>query len=246
MNNILFKTIQTLRLQKLKAVFSLYCVFACLHLSAAEKEPVYVANNLIKEMGSSWKLEFHENFASCGIGQEPDSLFILDGHYSVQEESKGQKYLQLPGTPMGDFGLLFGPRIKDRGLALRFSFFGTQKGRRMPSIAAGIGGVRALRLRLNPAARSLVISHDETILKQVPFVWKDGIWWDVFFQATPSTKGLTLIKCKLWPKQEQEPKAWFLEEEFKHEYEGGKCALWGIPYASTPILFDDLFIFSYL
>ncbi len=127
MNNILFKTIQTLRLQKLKAVFSLYCVFACLHLSAAEKEPVYVANNLIKEMGSGWNLEYHENFSGCRVGEEPESLFILDGHYSVQEESKGQKYLQLPGTPMGDFGLLFGPRIKDRGLALRFSFFFDQK-----------------------------------------------------------------------------------------------------------------------
>lgn len=246
MNNAIYKAFLPVSWVKKKVNFSLLSLLACLDLCASEKESDVFANDLIKEMGSSWKLEFHENFASCGIGQEPDSLFILDGHYSVQEESKGQKYLQLPGTPMGDFGLLFGPRIKDRGLALRFSFFGTQKGRRMPSIAAGIGGVRALRLRLNPAARSLVISHDETILKQVPFVWKDGIWWDVFFQATPSTRGLTLIKCKLWPKQEQEPKAWFLEEEFKHEYEGGKCALWGIPYASTPILFDDLFIFSYL
>ena len=246
MNNALFKTTQTLRLLKPKAVFSFFSVFAYLHLGAAEKEPVSVANDLVKEMGSGWKLEYHEDFSSSGTGEEPESLFILDGHYSVQEESKGQKYLQLPGTPMGDFGLLFGPRIKDRGLALRFSFFATKKGRRMPSIAAGIGGVRSLRLRLNPAARSLVISHDETILKQVPFVWKDGIWWDVCFQAIPTSQNLTRVKCKLWPKKEEEPKAWFLEEEFKQEYEGGKCALWGVPYASTPILFDDLFIFSYL
>ena len=246
MNNALLKTIQTLRLVKAKAIFPFFSVFAYLHLGAAEKELVSVANDLVKEMGSGWNLEYHEDFSSSGTGEEPESLFILDGHYSVQEESKGQKYLQLPGTPMGDFGLLFGPRIKDRGLALRFSFFATQKGRRMPSIAAGIGGVRSLRLRLNPAARSLVISHDETILKQVPFVWKDGIWWDVCFQATPTSKNLTRVKCKLWPKKEQEPKVWLLEEEFKQEYEGGKCALWGVPYASTPILFDDLFIFSYL
>jgi hypothetical protein len=246
MNNALLQTTQTLRSVIQKAFFLLLCLVAYLHLGAAEKEPVSVANDLIKEMGSAWKLEYHENFSGCGIGEEPESLFILDGHYSVQEESKGQKYLQLPGTPMGDFGLLFGPRIKDRGLALRFSFFATKKGRRMPSIAAGIGGVRSLRLRLNPAARSLVISHDETILKQVPFVWKDGIWWDVCFQAIPTSKNLTRVKCKLWPKKEQEPKAWLLEEELKQVYEGGKCALWGVPYASTPILFDDLYIFSYL
>ena len=245
MNNVLFKTTQTLRLLKPKAVFSFFSLFTFLHLGAAEKEPVSVANDLVKEMGSAWNLEYHEDFSSSGTGEEPESLFILDGDYSVQEESKGQKYLQLPGTPMGDFGLLFGPRIKDRGLALRFSFFATKKGRRMPSIAAGIGGVRSLRLRLNPAARSLVISHDETILKQIPFVWKDGIWWDVCFQAIPTSKNLTRVKCKLWPKKEEEPKAWLLEEELKQVYEGGKCALWGVPYASTPILFDDLYIFSY-
>ena len=32
----------------------------------------------------------------------------------------------------------------------------------------------------------------------------------------------------------------FYGEEFDIEYMGGKCALWGFPYSSTPILFDDI------
>jgi hypothetical protein len=35
-----------------------------------------------------------------------------------------------------------------------------------------------------------------------------------------------------------------ISEKFDIQYKGGKCALWGFPYASTPILFDDLTILS--
>ena len=34
---------------------------------------------------------------------------------SVADE-RNNKILTLPGTPMGDFGLLFGPRIREKGL----------------------------------------------------------------------------------------------------------------------------------
>jgi hypothetical protein len=36
-----------------------------------------------KEEG--WNVEFRENFSEVGIGEEPDSLFILDGAYIVQQ-----------------------------------------------------------------------------------------------------------------------------------------------------------------
>ena len=85
--------------------------------------------------------ELIEDFSKMEIGSEPESLFILDGAYTVQEGQNDEKSLTLPGSPMGDFGLLFGPRIREKGLELRFSFFSRKKGRRMPSIAAGIGGV---------------------------------------------------------------------------------------------------------
>jgi hypothetical protein len=115
----------------------------------------------------------------------------------------------------------------------------------MPSIAAGIGGVRGLRLRLNPAARNLALSFDEQTLKEIPFSWIGDQWWSVRFQMTPEDSNQsTFVQYKLWPKQEAEPNTWLVSEKFSIQYKGGKCALWGFPYASTPILFDDLTILS--
>lgn len=193
----------------------------------------------------NWKLEFSEDFNAAEIGTEPEEIFILDGDYTVQELKLGNKALLLPGTPMGEFGLLFGPRIKDQNLELSFSFFATKQGRRMPSVSAGIGGMRGYRMRLNPAIRKIVLSQDEVVLKEVAFSWTGGKWWNVRFRATAKEANQsTQLQIKLWPKMEKEPVDWFFSEKFKIEYEGGKCALWGYPYSSKEILFDDLMVLS--
>ena len=114
----------------------------------------------------------------------------------------------------------------------------------MPSIAAGIGGVRGLR-RLNPAVKNLVLTFDDQTLKEVPFSWTGNQWWSVRFRMLPEDSNQsTFVRCKLWPKQELEPDNWLISEKFSIPYKGGKCALWGFPYASTPIHFDDLTILS--
>lgn len=189
-----------------------------------------------------WKLEFNEDFSNTVIGEEPVSLFILDGAYTVQNDKNGERVLALPGTPTRDFGILFGRKIKEKALELRFSFFSTSQGRRMPSVAASVGGVRGLRFRLNPAARNFTLSLDEVFLKEIPFTWRGNQWWSVRFQALPS--GGVQTKVKLWPSVDPEPVSWLIDEFFKVEYKGGKCALWGFPYAGTSILFDDIAIFS--
>jgi len=86
-----------------------------------------VVETTFSERNSSWVVEFSEDFSKMEIGSEPESLFILDGAYTVQVGQNEEKILTLPGSPMGDFGLLFGPRIREKGLELRFSFFSRKK-----------------------------------------------------------------------------------------------------------------------
>ena len=222
----------------------------CVHQSSKNKTPKSSIQSDSLEQAKivaeqAWKLEFSEDFSGVDVGAEPENIFILDGEYTVQKERADNKCLTLPGTPMGDFGLLFGPREREKPLELNFAFFATKKGRRMPSIAASIGGVRGYRLRLNPAARNIVLSMHETVLKQLSFAWEGDQWWRIRFQAIPvASKEATRLQFKLWPKAQNEPKEWFLREEFDIEYMGGKCALWGFPYSSTPILFDDIAVLS--
>lgn len=236
---------------KTSAFLSTFMIVGCFQHTQENVSPVEISSGksvpekLSSKTNTNWVVEFSEDFSNINIGEEPEELFILDGAYTVQLSPSNEKSLTLPGSPMGDFGVLFGPRIREKAIELRFSFFSTKKGRRLPSIAAGIGGVRGLRLRLNPAAKKLILFYDDEVLKEIPFNWVAGQWWSMRLQMSPEDLNKsTFVRYKLWQKQKPEPSSWLFKEKFDIEYKGGKCAIWGFPYASTPIFFDDISILS--
>ena len=190
-----------------------------------------------------WSVEFEENFSGLEVGSEPENLFILDGAYAVSQE-KNDKRLTLPGSPVGDFGLLFGPRVREKSLSLSFSFLATKKGRRLPALAAGLGGVRSYRFRLNAATGEILLFRQDVQIGKVAYQWESGAWSHVRFQAIPGDGEKTRIRLKLWTRGEDEPDEWLLDQVDPNGFAGGKCALWAYPYAGTPIHFDDLKIES--
>ncbi len=190
-----------------------------------------------------WSVEFEENFSDFAVGTEPENLFILDGAYAVSQE-EDDKRLTLPGSPVGDFGLLFGPRVREKSLSLSFSFLATKKGRRLPALAAGLGGVRSYRFRLNAATKEILLFRHDLEIGKVACQWESGAWHRVRFQAIPDAGENTRIRLKLWKRGEKEPEEWLLDQIDPSAFAGGKCALWAYPYSGTPIHFDDLKIES--
>ncbi|MBN37347.1 MAG: hypothetical protein CMI29_02670 [Opitutae bacterium] len=197
----------------------------------------------LEQKEDSWTVEFEESFSSVEVGSEPENLFILDGAYAVSEEDDNRR-LTLPGSPVGDFGLLFGPRVREKSLELSFSFLGMKKGRRLPALAAGLGGVRSYRFRLNAATKQIILTRQDVEIGKVAYQWESGAWCQVRFQALPGDGENTRIRLKLWKRAEEEPGEWLFDEIDRSAFAGGKCALWGYPYAGTPIHFDDLKIES--
>ena len=167
----------------------------------------------------------------------------MDGAYAVSQE-EDDKRLTLPGSPVGDFGLLFGPRVREKSLSLSFSFFATKKGRRLPALAAGLGGVRSYRFRLNAATKEILLFRHDLEIGKVAYQWESGAWHKVRFQAMPEAGENTRIRLKLWKRGEKEPDEWLLDQIDPSAFAGGKCALWAYPYSGTPIHFDDLKIES--
>ncbi|MAS79545.1 MAG: hypothetical protein CMI25_03955 [Opitutae bacterium] len=196
-----------------------------------------------EQASGKWSAEFEENFSSLELGSEPENLFILDGAYAVSQE-ENDKRLTLPGSPVGDFGLLFGPRVREKNLSLSFSFLASKKGRRVPALAAGLGGVRSYRFRLNAATREILLFRQDVEIGKVAYQWESGAWTQVRFQALPGDGEKTRIRLKLWKRGEDEPDEWLLDQVDPNGFAGGKCALWAYPYAGTPIHFDDLKIES--
>jgi hypothetical protein len=226
------------------SLFAFPCLlFLGCFFKAAPSDFPSTKNPAEEQAEEKWEVEFEENFSSLEVGSEPENLFILDGAYAVSQE-ENDKRLTLPGSPVGDFGLLFGPRVREKSLGLTFSFFATKKGRRLPALAAGLGGVRSYRFRLNAATRQILLFRQDVEIGKVAYQWESGAWSRVRFQALPGDGEKTRIRLKLWKRGEEEPKEWLFDEIDPSAFAGGKCALWGYPYAGTPIHFDDLKIES--
>ena len=218
---------------------------SCLYKSAPPNLPSVEnpAKGLAPGFEPTWSVEFEENFSGFEVGSEPENLFILDGAYSVSEE-KADRRLTLPGSPVGDFGLLFGPRVREKSLSLSFSFLMTRQGRRLPALAAGLGGVRSYRFRFNAATKEILLTRQEEEIGRVAFTWESGVWWRARFQALPGDGERTRIRLKLWKREQEEPGGWLFDQLDAKAFTGGKCALWAYPYSGTPIHFDDILIES--
>ena len=207
----------------------------------AERADPVIAKSTTPE--EKWIGAYENDFSSYAVGEEPDDLFILDGEFAVQE-IEGNKVLALPGTPIGDFGILFGPRIKDKAIELRCRLFSTRKGRRLPAFMAGIGGLNGVRLRIDCAADKLRLIRGDELLSETPFAWKSGSWTSLRFKVEPLGGEEIKISGKVWDASRGEPSKWSMAYQGKLPFTGGKCVLWGIPYASSEIFFDDVKVFS--
>ena len=85
----------------------------------------------------------------------------------------------------------------------------------------------------------------ETVLKQLSFAWEGDQWWRIRFQAVPVASKKRLDYTKLWPKAQNEPKEWFLREEFDIEYMGASVPFGASPIQVHPSLsFDDIAVLS--
>ena len=166
------------------ALLALSCLFLQGCLTKSSTWTFDRRNQEEPKVEGSWSVEFEEKFSDFEVGTEPENLFILDGAYAVTQE-ENDKRLTLPGSPVGDFGLLFGPRVREKSLSLSFSFLATKKGRRLPALAAGLGGVRSYRFRLNAATKEILLFRHDLEIGKVAYQWESGAWHSVRFQAIP-------------------------------------------------------------
>jgi hypothetical protein len=185
---------------------------------------------------------YENDFEKAIVDKVPDDFLVLDGQFAVKEEG-GNKFLELPGAPLDTFGLLFGPTEKE-GTAVSARIFGSGKGRRYPTFAVGLNGqgTSAYRLQVSPAKKALELFKGDEVKATVPYEWQSGAWTRLRLQVRKVKDGQWTVEGKAWTEKEPSPTLVSFDE--KEQPVAGKASIWGSPYATTPIRFDDLAVAS--
>ncbi|MDB6067824.1 MAG: hypothetical protein JWR26_4032 [Pedosphaera sp.] len=181
---------------------------------------------------------FENNFEKAPLGKLPEGEFlVLDGAFEVKEEA-GNKFLELPGAPLDTFGVLFGP-TKKSDVAVSARINGTKKGRRFPTFAVGLNGQSGYKLQVSPGKTALEIYKGDEVVATVPYEWKSGEWTMLSLQLRKIGE-VWKVEGKAWSQGTAEPAQAMVSFEEKTEPSAGRASIWGNPYATTPIQYDDL------
>jgi hypothetical protein len=181
---------------------------------------------------------YTNGFDKAELEKVPDDMLVLDGGFAVKEEG-GNKFLELPGAPLETFGVLFGP-TEASGLAVSARIQGTGKGRRFPTFAVGLNGVGGFKLQVASAKKLVELVKGEEAVGSAPFTWESGSWTMLRLQCRKVKDGEFKLEAKAWKQGEPEPKDWQISHAETTESPAGRPSVWGMPFAGTPIRFDDL------
>lgn len=181
---------------------------------------------------------YTNGFDKAELDKVPDDMLVLDGGFAVKEEG-GNRFLELPGAPLETYGVLFGP-TEGSGLSVQARLQGSGKGRRFPTFAVGLNGVGGFKLQASPAKKLIELVRGDEALASAPFTWESGSWTLLRLQCRKVKDGEFKIEGKAWKQGDAEPKEWQISRTETTEAPAGRPSVWGMPFAGTPVRFDDL------
>lgn len=183
---------------------------------------------------------YQNDFQALELGQEPEEFLVLAGEFVVRAQG-AERFLQLPGTLLENFGALFGPSRRD-GMRIRVRIKGQNKRRLAPAFGVGLHGLGGFKLKLSANKRKLELLRGDELLKSVDFRWQSAGWTQMLFEARPVAKGESdwIVRGKVWNEAGMEPEEWSIEHVASSAPPRGKAAIWGHPFSGHPIRYDDL------
>lgn len=167
-----------------------------------------------------------------------EEFMVMAGEFALQKDG-ANTVLELPGKPVDDVGLLFGP-TSTVPVAVQARIFASKVRRRTPAFCVGVNGRRDFRLRVNPASDALELLRDGKVLASAEYKWTSEQWTVMRLQVTRAGEGVSRLEGKAWAEGQDEPKEWMVSHELKEDVLPVRASLYGAPYSEKPIRFDDL------
>ncbi len=183
---------------------------------------------------------YENNFETAGLNAVPADMLVLNGNIAVKEED-GNKFLEVPGAPLEDYGVMFGP-TQNTDAAVTARVRGTGKGRRFPTFGVGLFGQGGFKLQVSPGKKTLEIYQGEEAKASAPYAWESGFWTQLKLQVRRVKEGAWRVEGKAWKQGTPEPAAWSITLDVTEEPPAGRPTILGNPYSDLPIQFDDLVV----
>jgi hypothetical protein len=181
---------------------------------------------------------YENNFEKEQVGKVPENFLVLDGGFTVKEEA-GNKFLELPGSPLDSYSVQFGP-TEASNIVVTARINSTAKGRRFPTFGVGLNGIAGYRLQLSPAKKLVELYKGDNAKTNAPFDWNSGHWLNFRLQVREIEPGAWEVEGKVWNAENPEPSNWMVSFDEKELPASGRPSVFGSPFAGTPIQFDDL------
>ncbi len=188
------------------------------------------------------KILFQSDFKSAKSDAAPDGFMILGGEFMVKE-ADAKKILELPGSPLDDFGTLFGPaQAEDVAVRARVRSEGSR--RLAPRFGVGLNGASGFRLLVVPSRKEVQLFKDQEAVASAAFEWESGAWTWLHLQVRKVAGEKWKVEGKAWADGKAEPKEWTITFDATTAPTAGKASVWGAPYSGKPIQFDALSVSS--
>lgn len=188
--------------------------------------------------GSAAEPNYKNDLEKAEAGSLPEEFLVIDGDFQVKEEN-GNKFLELPGSPLDTYGLLFGPSVKEN-TAASARVFGTARGRRFPTFDVGLNGVGGYRLRVSPAKKQVELVRNDVVIAAASHNWAAGKWTHLKLAVKKDGPEQWTIQGKVWAEGAREPAEPIISHTANESLPAGRASIFASPYSGTPIRFDDL------
>lgn len=171
-------------------------------------------------------------------GNVPKEVFVVDGTIKIAAKD-GNKAIMIDPSPITDATAQLGDSANGSA-SIEAKVFASKKGRSFPRFGVSVHGMNGYRLIANLSKKQVELVKGDQVVKSAPFNWTTETWTKLRLDVKKTSDTEWSITGKIWSADAEEPKEAAIQHTDATLKGQGKCAIWGTPFAETPIYFDDV------
>jgi outer membrane protein assembly factor BamB len=181
-------------------------------------------------------LPLADDFESWPAGGKPTYLNSYLRPFVIGEVDGGKVLSKVPIDQLNRHHTLLGPPAL-AGYTIKADVMGTREGRRVPDVGLIDAGYTMELMGAHQKIQVRSWAAELRMAEEVPFPWETDTWYTMKLRVDQEPDK-TVVRGKVWKRDEPEPEAWTITVEDPYPIQNGSPGLVG--YSPAPIHWDNL------